>query len=56
MNYEKAWNKLKEVIESMKIGNKNNNGWLEIITLTDLQTVMSRIESEVCNNDEQRKG
>lgn len=47
MDYEKAWNKLKEVIETMKIGNENSDGWLDIITLSDLQNVMAIIESEV---------
>ena len=30
--------------------------WTDVISYFDLYEIMKKIESEVCNNDEQRKG
>lgn len=51
-----AWNKLKTIVQEKVNVIPFQKAWTYVISYYDLNELMKRIESEVCNNDEQRKG
>ena len=51
-----AYQKLKEYVVKRINNTPPDANWLDIISYFNLFKIMKKIESEVCNNDEQRKG
>lgn len=56
MDYEKAWKELKDFVIKQFENNVDKDEWISVIEYSELFIKMVQIESEVCNNDEQRKG
>lgn len=51
-----AYQKLKEFVVKRITTIPFESHWTDVISYFDLYEIMKKIESEVCNNDEQRKG
>lgn len=51
-----AYQELKRYVIKRISSLPDNFQWTDVISYFDLYGIMKKIESEVCNNDEQRKG
>ena len=57
MDYEKCWLKLKDVLYTKyKDELKEQDGWTVVLTAKIMLELMTKIEREVQDNDQQRKG